>query len=387
MREMNVKAVYQKLVGAKKLSIIRLHLFKTYISEWFAIIKKHKLYKNIKWTEEQQRTFDNFWIQHYGKRISPRWHKLYQSINEVFAVDYYPDVLFSTKLEMRMNPYFLCEHLQSKALPELLLGGDLTDGTAGVRLPHTFAVHVGDYCYEKSRKVCSYESLLASLANIGICVIKPAQGGSSGRAFRVMNISNGIDLRSDVSLRAILDTYQGNFIIQEKLEQCEAVNRLYSGSINSFRVITYICDGEVFHCPLSFRIGSGGGEVDNIHAGGIGIGVTDTGILMENAYKLGYYDRKDVYKVHPDTKIPFNGYVVPYIDRIIKAAHLLHGRLPGIGVISWDFILDKDEQPVVIETNLIGQAVWFTQIVNGCSVFGSNTEKMVKFIKEEEVKI
>ena len=33
-----------------------------------------------------------------------------------------------------------------------------------------------------------------------------------------------------------------------------------------------------------------------------------------------------------------------------------------------------------IETNIIGQSVWFPQIVNGCSIFQENTEKMIRLI-------
>jgi len=131
-----------------------------WVSEWIAIIRKCGLYKDIRWTKEQKAEFVAFWKQHYGKRISPLWHKLYQSINSVFDVRYMPDILFSTKLELQLNPFLLCEQLQSKTFPELLLGGELTDGTAGVRLPKTFAVCFGGYCYKSGRELCNYESLL-----------------------------------------------------------------------------------------------------------------------------------------------------------------------------------------------------------------------------------
>jgi len=190
----------------------------------------------------------------------------------------------------------------------------------------------------------------------------------------------GNDLRTGKPTRAILYSYHGNFIVQEKLVQCEAVNKLYPGSIKTFRVITYVCNGEVFHSPISLRVGSGSGEVDNIHSGGMVIGVTGQGNLMDKAFKLGYCDNKDTYLTHPNSGITFSGYHIPNIARVVDAAHRLHGRLPGVGIISWDFILDKDEQPIVLETNLIGQSVWFPQIVNGCSVFGDNAESMMHSI-------
>ena len=44
---------------------------------------------------------------------------------------------------------------------------------------------------------------------------------------------------------------------------------LYSEAVNTFRVITYLWDGEVFHVPLALRIGQGGSYLDNAHAGGM----------------------------------------------------------------------------------------------------------------------
>jgi hypothetical protein len=70
--------------------------------------------------------------------------------------------------------------------------------------------------------------------------------------------------------------------------------------------------------------------------------------------------------------------------RIIDAAKRLHGRIPGIGIISWDFMIDKDENIVLIECNLSSQTIWGNQMLNGRSFFGDDTEKMIKLIAKKK---
>lgn len=374
-----ISKIYRKYRKMKEHSLIRLHHHKTFIMEWISIIRKRNLYKNIKWTTEQKKAFDDFWISSYGKKISPRWHKLYQSINGVFNIEYFPDILFSTNLELKLNSFLLCQQLQSKAFPELLFRNIFAEGQLAVLIPKTYALGYDDYLYDTNRQITTFDSLIPNLKDIGLCIIKPAKGGSSGQGFMSLDFNSGIDTFTGKTIEAILKEYNGNFILQERLNNCKAVQLLYPNALNTIRVITYVCDGQVHHCPLSMRIGSGGGQVDNIHAGGIGIGLSDQGELRDRAYKLGYCDKKMTYISHPDSNIIFKGYQIPNIDRIITAAHQMHGRLPGAGIISWDFILDENENPVIVETNLLGQAAWFSQIVNECSLFGGNTKVLINY--------
>lgn len=377
---MGMRVLYRKAKASKKRGIVRMHRNKMYLAEWLAIFRKQKLYRDVKWTAQQKQEFDAFWIKHYGKKISPRWHKLYQSINGVFDVKYFPDYLYTPLMELKLNPFLLSEQLQSKVFPELLLQEQVGGMEDGTRVPETYALCYNGYYYMQQRKVASFKEMLKSIADIGEAVIKPVSDSSSGRDVRMVHISEGVDQRSGIAISDILASYAGNFVVQERLRQCEAVNRLYAGAINTFRVITYICGGGVKLAPISLRIGSAGGEVDNIHASGIVIGISEDGYLGEKAFKLGYCDDKETYREHPDSKVMFRGYRIPHVERITRAARRLHGKLPGMGIISWDFILDEQERPVVLETNLLGQSVWFPQIVNGTALFGEHTEEMVAML-------
>lgn len=360
-----------------------LHGWKTWFAEWFAIFRKRKLYKHIRWTSEQKKEFDEFWLKHYGKKISPRWHKLYQSFNGIFDVRYFPEILYTTKLELKLNPFLLCQTLADKSLTELLYSGSLIDGNNDrVRVPKTFGLRSGNYFYDDCRKIVSASDLYERLSNIGPAVVKPTVGGASGKGVVTINIQNSIEQKSGRSLSELLETYGPNWIVQEKLKQCPAVAAIYNDSINTFRVTTYICDNKVFHVPIALRIGSGGSQLDNIHAGGMGVGVRDDGRLLKYAYRLGYGCSDEKFSHHPDSGIIFDSYFIPCIDKVIQTAYSLHRLTPGVGIISWDIILDWNESPVVIEANFIAQGLWFPQIINCAPLFGDHTEKMISLLRK-----
>ena len=40
-------------------------------------------------------------------------------------------------------------------------------------------------------------------------------------------------------------------------------------------------------------------------------------------------------------------------------------QLPEIGVVNWDFTVDHNNNPVLIEANIGGGSIWLTQMANG----------------------
>ena len=68
---------------------------------------RQRLISTVHWTAEQENEFKQYWKKNYGKEISSAWHKLYQSYTGKFNVRYFPEYLFSSKLEplFDKNPY------------------------------------------------------------------------------------------------------------------------------------------------------------------------------------------------------------------------------------------------------------------------------------------
>ena len=111
--------------------------------------------------------------------------------------------------------------------------------------------------------------------------------------------------------------------------------------------------------------------------GGANIGVTVDYKLRKYAF-TEYGER---FEEHPYSHIRFENYDISPLKKIVEVAYRLHGYVPMLKMISWDWSLDENHMPVLIEMNISGQSVWFPQMVNGESFFGENTKYYANLIK------
>ena len=123
-------------------------------------------------------------------------------------------------------------------------------------------------------------------------------------------------------------------ILEEIIEQGEALARIHPQSVNTLRIPTVVlADGEVrlFHPTL--RVGRGDGIIDNFSAGGISALIDpETGcICSDGADKKG---RR--YVAHPDTGVRFNGYRLPEWDKVVAMVTTAAHMVPGNHYCGWD---------------------------------------------------
>src|SRR5690554_1531100 len=99
--------------------------FRKIIINIFEIIKiyRNRSYKKVKWSKKQKEEFNSYWKMNYGKRISNKTHRIYESINGKYNIEYVPDRLFSTKLEFNFNDYDYSTVFSNKTLIPTLFNG------------------------------------------------------------------------------------------------------------------------------------------------------------------------------------------------------------------------------------------------------------------------
>lgn len=372
-----MKKIYRELIQFMKNRVVFINTLKNKIDETFAIIKKRKLYKDVKWTQDQTNEFNTFWETNYGKRIKPYWHKYYQKYSGVFNVKYIPEKIFSTIIEPRWNPYFQAKEYENKSLVEFFVGGS---GSL-VRCPLTYVVVDNGSFYDGNRKLISKEEACQILKQIETAVLKPTKDSSSGKDIYFWERDKYTNGNIAHEIYRMFRRYDANFIIQEKIIPSKKLSLLYPDAINTFRVCTYTVNGKVYNAPISLRIGGGGSKVDNIHAGGMVVGVDNEGNLMSTAYKIGYGFEDTRFESHPDTGVVFKEQRIEEVKDIVGFAKELHGKYIGIRMISWDFTLDENDLPVIMEANLCGQSVWFPQMISGREMFGEQTEVVLNEFK------
>ncbi len=348
-----------------------------WLFEWYSILRRRKQYRNVKWTKEQQREFDAYWKTNYGKTISNRWHRLYESINGTFDIRYFPEVIFTSRLEPHWNRVDYCKVLRDKGYTYSLYGR-----LEGVIIPRTYMLFSGRYCYDAEQKVLPREEAMELLRDLGIAILKPTVQHGGGLNVLMVDFQGGVDRLSGKTVEEIVAAYKTNFIVQERVHAHEMFMRIYPKAINTIKILTYILKGKLYHSPISLRVGSGGSYLDNTHAGGLGVGVKDDGRLRQYAYRLGYFNSSEKLERHPDTGFLFKDALLPGVPQIIQAAYKMHGLTPQLGTIAWDFCVNEAGLPVLIEANYKSNGIRCHQVANEGGLFGENTTAILQALKQ-----
>lgn len=374
-----MKKFYNKLIKFLKNIPVWVEKKKTKFFENKSIRKKKKLYKCVKWDKQKQKSFDAYWKENYGKKISNKWHRLYEKANGIYNIEYFPEILFSTKLELLLNNYTQISVIADKNFNDILFNNRIEN----VRTPETYIYNSFGKFYDGERNLISRDKAIEILKLKKTAVIKPTKDSSSGKNVLILELDNGVNLKTEESVEQILSNYKRDYIVQEKIvPHCELRN-IYSKSINTIRVITYVLDNQIYTSPLTLRFGSNGGEIDNIHAGGMSIAVEDDGKLSKYAYRLGYGDNFEKFDKHPNTNITFFGYKLSFINQIVSSAKKLHFYTLGVGMISWDFTVNDKNEVIIIEANYKGQSAWFPQMLSGKALFGENTKQILQLLRNK----
>jgi hypothetical protein len=195
---------------------------------------------------------------------------------------------------------------------------------------------------------------LADLKNIktvinGFC--KQHTGLMGEGAFPLM-ISRGkfYSRNRELSMSAFRQIVDGEYLLQELIQQHPVMVRLHDASVNTMRVVTFHNRGCVDVFCATQRIGTNRKNVDNWASGGIVVSIDiSTGRLGKfGFFKPGYSGGR--VEVHPDSGVRFNGYELPYFQESLEMVSQLHRHLYGIHSIGWDIAVTPDG-PVIIEGN------------------------------------
>ena len=144
----------------------------------------------------------------------------------------------------------------------------------------------------------------------------------------------------------------GVFIAQERVIQKDELNFINPHSINTLRIVTVYNNGNPCVFSSVLRVGTkASGDVDNWAAGGLSIGINESGSLR----KFGFYKHSSKQiqgktDRHPDTGLVFDGYKISDFKIACEKAIEAHKLFYGVHSIGWDIAL-TDAGPVFIEGN------------------------------------
>lgn len=325
------------------------------------------IFSKISLTPEQQHQIDDFYTTNYGAKIPHTWHRHFTAFTGNFDYKYFPELLYIPEFEyfMNSNKAYIRVFSDKNTLP-------LIAKSAGIITPRVIFSCTCGIFRDEDYRIITREHAAGLLNDAGEVFIKPTVETGSGSGCEVASAES-----YDAAMK-IIERLGADFVVQERLKCHEDIARIYSGSVNTFRIITYIWHGRVKHAPAIIQIGQGGNYLDNAHAGGIFVAVDDDGTLHETAFT----EFRQKFTQHPDTGITFKGWKINGFPDVLRAAERMHEMIPQIGVVNWDFTIDENGSPTLMEGNMRYGSIWLGQMAYGKAIFGDDTAEILQWTRK-----
>ena len=335
--------------------------------------RRSSIWKNVHLSKTQENEVLTFYKENYG-RIPLMWHRHYTAFTGSFDINYIPELLYIPEFErfMNQNKEYAQVLMDKNFLTQFIKSFDMD-----VTIPKTICSKTAGVLRDEKFKFASEKQISNTLAEVGRVFIKPTKDSCSGRGCFIADFHAGKDNISGKTVLEVINKLGNDFAIQECIKCHSSIAKIYPGSVNTFRVISYRWKNEIVLMPVIMRIGQGGNYLDNAHAGGMFIAVDNDGSL----HKTAFTEFKKEYTVHPDTGVHFEGYRIESFEKVLQAAKSVHQAIPQLGCINWDFTIDESGNPVLIEANCLGGSIWLSQMAHGKGPFGDKTAEILRWLR------
>lgn len=330
--------------------------------------KKYKeLHSTQKLNKEQIQRIQEFYKKLCGHEVPTIWHEYMYARTGEFDVRIIPSSLYRIELIGRMNNWErMMGSFSDKNLSDILL--------ANIKQPKIILKNINGYYYSEGKAISidEAEKVCRNLRNV---IIKPSLG-EGGTGVQSLNVKDGMTDLNGKSLKDVFKQYKKDFLIQEKVVQHKDMNLLNPTSVNTIRVLTYRMEMEILVLYAVVRIGKAGMVIDNESKGGISAKINEDGTLAKYAYGAPGNDKVQF----TDSGVKLDGFKIPSFEKVIESAKQSHYQLPFFDIVGWDFCIDEDGEPVMIEWNTNPD---LSQSANG-PAFGKYTELIVPNIYKKE---
>lgn len=143
----------------------------------------------------------------------------------------------------------------------------------------------------------------------------------------------------------ISEISEAEYIIQDFIEQHEALRMINPSCVNTIRFVTISVNNEIHYFAHFLRFGVGESVNDNRATGGYAVNISDQGKL--DSLAIGH---NNSIKEHPNTGVIFEGYQLPFWEETKKLVTKAHEQLKDIKSIGWDIAITS-RGPVLLEGN------------------------------------
>lgn len=333
-----------------------------------SMYRKHRAVKNCKLRlkrmnggyncdQEYQDIVVPYWKK-YGYKPAKYWYEMFSDREQKVDPRYIPDDLYYGELV----PYF--SNSQFRRFGEDKCYHDLW--FPDVVRPETICKNIAGVYYDADMQpMDEQQAVQLALACPDEFLIKPSIDSGEGRLIRFFAPGEA----TKDAVEAVFHDIGANFIVQKAVKQHPELARLNPSSVNTIRVISFFFKGQVHILSCILRVGAKDAKVDNIGAGGFACPIQEDGHLQDRAV-----NRKAQWVTENNEGIKFADIQVPDYDKVLETVKRVHPRLAHFKLIGWDFSVDTQGNPVLIEFNTCPGA---NQLTCG-PTFGDLTDEVLQ---------
>lgn len=298
----------------------------------------------------------------YGFRVKEYWHRYYYAKTGEFNPFYIPESLFHTVIKKHFNNFSFAPAWKDKAYFDLLL--------ERANMPETLVRNINGIFYDNQYNLISDLKAKEILYNENEIVVKPTLDNGGGNNVRKYSQVSDMD--------NIFEKYNKNYIIQRVVRQHQILSKINHSSVNTIRVTSCFINNKVHILAPFLRIGSEGAFADNTGTDRVLVGLDGNGKLSDFGYNL----KEEKVSRHPNGN-EFANIIVPSFKDIISTVKQSHPIFAHFGLVFWDFTIDENARPILIEWNLMNPNIGILQLIHG-PLFGEITEEILESISDKK---
>ncbi|MBQ3195292.1 MAG: hypothetical protein IJB65_02385 [Clostridia bacterium] len=327
------------------------------------LLKMHNIpYKKL--SKQQKEQIDNIY-KGFGK-YDYNTHRLVYSTTNRFDPYIMPEKLFRTEVELKLNSPSFKNAWSDKSYFDFFF--------PDVKFVNTIYRNIAGVLFDKDFNKADKQEAITFLQQLDSFVIKPSIDNGIGKGVRLVKKGEDLD--------KVLASYGKDYVIQEVFRQHSTLSQFNKSSVNIVRYISLMIDGEVYPVMAALRCGAEGSFNDNcITEDGMGmfvIGIDNDGKLKSEAF---HSCGKKINRCPNGTE--FNGVTIPSFDKMTKIVKNVHKYLGHFGFVGWDFVVDENGTPAIMEYNIKGPGVLYYQYANG-PLLGKYTQTVLDYCKNKK---
>lgn len=344
-------------------------LLRLYTHDYIKLMRRRNATRELKifrkqstpLTAEQKRDILAFWDQYRNVRKEMEWFAFYNTVcdNKELLKYYIPDTIYYSEIDTFFTNPRRCETLDDKNLYDIYF--------PDVKMPLTIFRKMNGEYFDEHYHVISLEQALERSRQAGQVFVKETLIASGGHGVKFFDLTS-TPIDKFVKWLNKMD----DIIIQEAVKQHETLSSIHPSSVNTIRMMSLFLDGETTILSSLLRMGAGGAHVDNGSSGGVFCGINEDGTLREK----GHYTDGRICTQHPQGLV-FKGFKVVGYERCREIIKKVASRMAtATRLISWDFAIGTDGEPILIELNLTYGGL-STHLLSNGPLFGDRTPEIL----------